>query len=83
MLFVQAAQVIMMRPKNWHKFSFGAWLEAAATRMQHNKLGVALANKLARIAWNGIRRTPLTGRACLHAPERKSESPIGHHRSGH
>jgi len=23
MLFVQAAQVIMMRPKNWHKFSFG------------------------------------------------------------
>jgi transposase len=52
MLFVQAAQVIMMRPKNWHKFSFGAWLEAAATRMQHNKLGVALANKLARIAWS-------------------------------
>ena len=50
MLFVQAAQVIMMRPKNWHKFSFGPWLEAAATRMQHNKLGVALANKLARIA---------------------------------
>ena len=52
MLFVQAAQVIMMRPKNWHKFSFGKWLEAAATRMQHNKLGVALANKLARIAWS-------------------------------
>ena len=52
MLFVQAAQVIMMRPKNWHKFSFGVWLEAAATRMQHNKLGVALANKLARIAWS-------------------------------
>jgi len=52
MLFVQAAQVIMMRPKNWHKFSFGPWLEAAATRMQHNKLGVALANKLARIAWS-------------------------------
>lgn len=52
MLFVQAAQVIMMRPKNWPKFSFGAWLEAAATRMQHNKLGVALANKLARIAWS-------------------------------
>ncbi|WP_247742798.1 transposase [Shimia sp. R9_1] len=45
-LFVQAAQVIMMRPKNWHKFSFGPWLEAAATPMQHNKLGVALANKL-------------------------------------
>jgi len=52
MLFVQAAQVIMMRPKNWHKFSFGPWLETASTRMQHNKLGVALANKLARIAWS-------------------------------
>jgi hypothetical protein len=52
MLFVQAAQVIMMRPQNWPKFSFGAWLEAASTRMQHNKLGVALANKLARIAWS-------------------------------
>lgn len=52
MLFVQAAKVILMRPKNWHKFSFGAWLEAASTRMQHNKLGIALANKLARIAWS-------------------------------
>ncbi|KMW59668.1 Mobile element protein [Candidatus Rhodobacter oscarellae] len=52
MLFVQAAQVIMMRPKNWHKFSFGAWLEAASIRMPHNKLSVALANKLARIAWS-------------------------------
>ncbi|MEM8693802.1 MAG: IS110 family transposase [Pseudomonadota bacterium] len=55
MLFVQAAQVIMMRPQNWPKFSFGPWLEAAATRMQHNKLGVALANKLARIAWSVLR----------------------------
>ncbi len=38
MLFVQAAQVIMMRPKNWPKFSFGAWLEAASTRMPHSNL---------------------------------------------
>ncbi len=52
MLFVQAAQVIMMRPKNWPKFSFGAWLEAASRRMPHSKLAVALANKLARIAWS-------------------------------
>ena len=52
MLFVQAAQVIMMRPENWPKLSFGAWLEAASTRMPHNKVGVALANKLARIAWS-------------------------------
>lgn len=52
MLFVQAAQVIMMRSKNWPKFGFGTWLEAASTRMPHNKLGGALANKLARIAWS-------------------------------
>ncbi len=52
---VQAAQVIMMRPQNWPKFSFGPWLEAAATRMQHNRLGVALVNKLARIAWSVLR----------------------------
>lgn len=51
-LFVLAAQVIVMRPQSWHKFSFGRWLEGAATRMQHNKPGVALANKLARIAWS-------------------------------
>lgn len=55
MLFVQAAKVILMRPKNWHKFSFGPWLEAASMRMSHNKLGVALANKLARIAWSVLR----------------------------
>jgi len=52
MLFVQAAQVIMMRPKNWPKYSFGQWLEAASTRMQHNKLVVALSKKLVRIAWS-------------------------------
>ena len=42
----------MMRPQNWPKFSFGAWLEETSMRMSHNKLGVALANKLARIAWS-------------------------------
>jgi transposase len=54
-LFVQAAQIILMRPHNWHKLSFGSWLEAAATRMHKNKLATALANKLARIAWSILR----------------------------
>jgi len=40
-----------MRPKNWEKFSFGAWLTEAAKRMHKNELAAALANKLARIAW--------------------------------
>lgn len=55
MLLVQAAKVILMRPHNWPKFSFGEWLNAAADRMHRNKLAVALANKLARIAWSVLR----------------------------
>ena len=51
-LFIQAAHVIMMRPHNWEKFSFGSWLTEAATRLHRNKLATALANKLARIAWS-------------------------------
>ena len=55
-LFVQAAHVILMRPHNWRRFSFGPWLEAAAAaRMHKNKLAAALANKLARIAWSVLR----------------------------
>ena len=51
-LFIQAAHVILMRPHNWEKFSFGPWVTAAATRLHRNKLATALANKLARIAWS-------------------------------
>lgn len=51
-LFIQAAHVILMRPNNWEKFSFGPWLAVAATRLHRNKLATALANKLARIAWS-------------------------------
>jgi transposase len=51
-LFIQAAKVLLMRPQNWGKFSFGTWLTNAAPRMHRNKLATALANKLARIAWS-------------------------------
>jgi transposase len=54
-LFVQAAHIILMRPRNWEKFSFGPWLEQASQRMHKNKLAAALANKLARIAWSVLR----------------------------
>ncbi len=54
-LFIQAAHIILMRPHNWTKFSFGLWLEQAAQRMHKNKLAAALANKLARIAWSVLR----------------------------
>ena len=50
-LFMQGARVILLRPVNWAKHSFGLWLKVAAQRLHHNVLATALANKLARIAW--------------------------------
>jgi transposase len=50
-LFMQGARVILLRPANWAKHSFGPWLAAASRRLHHNVLATALANKLARIAW--------------------------------
>jgi hypothetical protein len=64
---VQAANVILMRPHNWERFSFGTWLQNAAPRLHRNKLATALANKLARITWSilrnekGLRRVPIRG----------------------
>ena len=49
-LFVQAARVVLLRPANWPKHSFGQW--PAAKRMHHNVVAAALANKLTRIAWS-------------------------------
>jgi transposase len=54
-LFIQAANVILMRPQKGEQFSFGTWLQNAAPRMHRNKLATALANKLARIAWSVLR----------------------------
>ena len=54
-LFIQAAHIILMRPHNWRRFSFGTWLEQASQRLHKNKLAAALANKLARISWSVLR----------------------------
>ena len=51
-LLIQAAKVLLMRPHNWSRYSFGAWLETTSQRLHENKLAVALANKLAWIAWS-------------------------------
>lgn len=64
MLFVQAARVIMMRKKLWPTLSFGPWLQQADARMNRNKLAVALANKLARIALSVLRN-----RRCFDEPQ--------------
>jgi transposase len=55
-LFVQAAWVVLVRPKSWERHGLKPWLEAARKRLHHNVLAVALANKLARIAWSVLAR---------------------------
>ena len=50
-LFVQAAWVVLIRPKSWERYGLRPWIEAAKRRLHHNVLAIALANKLARIAW--------------------------------
>src|SRR5215510_8912675 len=50
-LFVQAAWVVLIRPQSWERHGLKSWIDAAKTRLHHNVLAIALANKLARIAW--------------------------------
>jgi transposase len=50
-LFVQAAWVVLIKPQSWDRYGLKPWIEAAKKRLHHNVLAVALANKLARIAW--------------------------------
>ncbi len=50
-LFVQAAWVVLIRPKSWERYGLKQWIEAARKRLHRNVLAIALANKLARIAW--------------------------------
>ncbi len=51
-LFVQAAWVVLIKPKSWERHGLKPWLQAAKKRLHHNVLAIALANKLARIAWS-------------------------------
>lgn len=51
-LFIQGARAVLLRRQTWPNHGFGAWLEAASRRLHPNVLVVALAAKLARIAWS-------------------------------
>src|SRR5436190_9199398 len=51
-LFVQAAWVVLIRSKSWERHGLKSWIEAAKKRLHRNVLAIALANKLARIAWS-------------------------------
>jgi transposase len=50
-LFVQAAWVVLIWPQTWERHGLEQWITAAKKRLHHNVLAIALANKLARIAW--------------------------------
>jgi transposase len=50
-LLCQAARVVLLRPQTWERHGLAHWIGAAAKRLHHNVLAIALANKLARIAW--------------------------------
>ena len=55
-LFVQAAWVVLIKPKSWKRHGLKPWIEAAKKRLHRNVLAIALANKLARIAWSVLAR---------------------------
>jgi hypothetical protein len=50
-LFVQAAWVVLIKPQTWERYGLKQWITAAKRRLHPNVLAIALANKLARIAW--------------------------------
>jgi transposase len=55
-LFVQAAWAVLIKPKSWERYGLKPWIDAAKKRLHHNVLAIALANKLARIAWSVLAR---------------------------
>ena len=40
-----------IKPEGWERYGLRSWIEAAKQRLHRNVLAIALANKLARIAW--------------------------------
>ena len=57
-LFVQAAWVVLVKitPEGWERYGLRSWIEAAKQRLHRNVLAIALANKLARIAWAALHK---------------------------
>ena len=55
-LFVQAAHVILARRPSAAMRGLWPWIEQASRRLHRNMLAIALANKLARIAWAVLAR---------------------------
>lgn len=43
--------LVKLGPGKWERYGLKCWIEAAKKPLHHNVLAIALANKLARIAW--------------------------------
>jgi len=73
-LFVQAAWVVLVKvkPNRWEGHGLKPWIEAAKKRLHHNVLAIALANKLARIAWSVFVK-PRQLRELAPLPRRRGE----------
>ena len=68
-LFVQAAWVVLIKPQSWERHGLRQWIEAAKKRLHRNVLAIALANKLARIAWSVLARgRTFEARPAWHKP---------------
>jgi hypothetical protein len=50
------ASISATKPQIWERHGLKPWIEAAKKRLHHNVLAIALANKLARIAWSVLAR---------------------------
>jgi transposase len=47
---------MLIKPQSWERHGLRQWIEAAKKRLHRNVLAIALANKLARIAWSVLAR---------------------------
>jgi len=47
---------VLVRLKDWERYGLKSWIEAAKKRLHRNEPAIALANKLARIAWAVLAR---------------------------
>ena len=43
--------LVKIKPEQWERYGLKSWIEPAKKRLHRNVLAIALANKLARIAW--------------------------------
>src|SRR6516225_1662575 len=68
-LFVQAAWVVLIKPQIWERYGLKQWITAVKRRLHPNVLAIALANKLARIAW------AVLSKDCDFKCEKSDETP--------